>query len=909
MTTGFSSPYPTSHDTPGIVSYMPSSPPTSRPRQPESSSRSQNTLRIRPQTSAPVSGDESESDDGHASLSDYTFDWNQLAGDEEVLNEPDPALVSNQPNQNDQDADADADTDAASPVNSMPKNVDFNQGNGEAAENDFTEGADILQGQECEQEPESKDEPQQQQEPNPEPEQDEQEQKEERQQPPLDDPQPLADTFSEIEPPLDMSTPVQNGASRGPTAYLRSRDVKVDGNLRVIEELKSELRKRDTIIEANRSKAAEQASLSLQVQQLQAELDQKGTTINEQQNIAKAIQSQLQQKDAALARQCVELSQIDFLRAEIQRLRDMEAMNDTKSALQDARKKLDEANTAEQRAKSDSAATIQRLRTELDEEFLELDRLESDLETTKQDRGAKEEQIQSLSQIVRQLEAHIAELETDLTVSKSGMESRQKKIHDFATDMALTIPPDTSFVDTLSALRSAVFEQRNSAPQLAHVEPKIESLRQRLSSADDAAHSQATILDATRQQLSESKASATLLQGELNRLVSRVEVLTDEQIKLQSQMLRMTEARDDALLTVENLRAEQQRVLNPSSLAPSTPIGNSNASTPRTPRTATVPSASASASASAPDHEALARTHHAQLQSLSSAHTAALSVLRDSHAETVKALQDLLATSRARESKLDAEIATLRAETVDLGRLRADNERLHSDVDQLNSEAARISEEITGANVEIARLARVMEAKEAVAVAMDGRFADLLRRREAEWRGRMAAVKRGRERVGKALLWTWAEQEEEEREGNVRTRSKGGDDNDDSKGENRDRARRWSDGNREDKGKEAKAKSSKGKAKAVIVEPTPTVPTPASFDTEPTATAEEPSMTAAAIAPTSATPAADTLISCLAKAKDPTAGCGHKKKKKARVAAPGEEERVQRVVAGLPFRYRYVAKS
>ncbi|KAJ5775572.1 uncharacterized protein N7511_000583 [Penicillium nucicola] len=137
-----------------------------------------------------------------------------------------------------------------------------------------------------------------------------------------------------------------------------------------------------------------------------------------------------------------------------------------------------------------------------------------------------------------------------------------------------------------------------------------------------------------------------------------------------------------------------------------------------------------------PDTAAIEANHQSQVRSLQTAHSTAVSTLRASHAESMRKIRNLLTAAEQRETNLRTELETLRSTTT--------NQETHL------RKAFR---------TELKRLEAVIAAKDETSAAVDQRIALSVDKREREWERRVDLLLKERDRMAKALMMTWGEKE------------------------------------------------------------------------------------------------------------------------------------------------------
>lgn len=116
-----------------------------------------------------------------------------------------------------------------------------------------------------------------------------------------------------------------------------------------------------------------------------------------------------------------------------------------------------------------------------------------------------------------------------------------------------------------------------------------------------------------------------------------------------------------------------------------------------------------------------------------------IAALQASHKTQLKTLQSLLSAAEKRESRLRTDLQSLRTTT--------------------STTTQDQDPRIETLSTEVQRLQSIIAAKDETTVAMDAKIARSVEKREKEWERRVELLLRERERMGKALLWTWGEKE------------------------------------------------------------------------------------------------------------------------------------------------------
>ncbi|OJD24038.1 hypothetical protein ACJ73_04604 [Blastomyces percursus] len=758
---GFTSPFHTSHDTLGASSFnTPSFIPSSPPRlmnsfqesilhsKKPSSARSlaANTARrrrMRPLKTTTSSPEPSDGSDSEANLADYTFDMSRLSDHHSDHDEGErgEAHEGNSPKE---------------------KHVTFS---GFGGPRDFTLNmVELVRGTgaltSSDEDNASKPEPAQTQE-------------EMRQNTVVAD--HMINDYSEMDTPLDMSTPahilprrniiasnapmnkidepssIQSPPSKSPPPSPDLAEPPVERELREeMKRLQEELREKDERIEANRKMVLESASASQQIKHLQSELQKKNAALKEkdaqlsivaeQDEELENLRIQLQQKDEQLEQHEADVSTIRSLRQELEQLRRKDSQDNTAVdknedgfPLSEKQNKPASTESSEDVSNKDlqlkqDAAEINQLKAAQDAHYLEIDKLDSEFETANRECEVLEERSERLSNALRQSESRNNTLQTELNNANSEIDSQYNAVKSFASEVSIDITVNMTFNQVFDAIKGAYHSRRvssmneatKSSERIRALERELSEVRLQLRNSLPSDRMQTLQLEGTRQELSESRALTTVLQGEISRLSSKIESIISEQTKLQDALYKTTQERDKALYTIDNLRNQQDMTQSQQLSSPMFP-----ALQPSGPATSKCPV----------DHDALLRSHEAELNSVHSAHATALSTLRDSHTETIRTLQNVISASQSRETKLNSDLSALRTSVASLEQRI---EELHAEREQLES---------------------IIEAKESAAKAIDRKFAGVLKKREEVWEARVEGLLKDRERMGEILMWTWGKEE------------------------------------------------------------------------------------------------------------------------------------------------------
>ncbi|KAI1924703.1 hypothetical protein LOZ64_000580 [Ophidiomyces ophidiicola] len=533
------------------------------------------------------------------------------------------------------------------------------------------------------------------------------------------------DELSEIEPPLDMSTPAHI-LSRTTDLLSHENEQEKSELVGEIEQLRIDLRKKDEIIDANQRRVLDAASIVQQVRQLQAELQKQNErqiseTASKDQRI-QALEEQLQTKDLQLkqpqSKSVVREGQQDKeLKDETQdtELRSLREQVEAKNQLlQQAKAKFDEAAVSYQFQLSQKVAENDRLRSEQHDNNRELDKLDSDIESLEHERDTLQKELLDLDKTVAHLTSQVARLQNDVSTAKAESSSKSNALEKMAERMSLDFS-GKSFGQILELLNQTYQQDCNQARKayegISH-EKQLAEIRVQLQESTSLCRTLSHQLESTQEDLSESQSALSVQQEENSRLSSQLKTMSSDQIELRQALEKMTQDRDEAIRMADKRHdwSVAQQLPSPS---PSPPPTHSN-----------------------PAHlEMLRRSHQQEVDRLENSHSTELSTLRNMHAESTRKLHTILRAAQEHESEIQSELTELRkllaSKSKELSAMAAENERLES----------------------------VIEAKDTAATALDAKFASVLEKREEIWETRLEKLLRDRERMGKALLWTWGERE------------------------------------------------------------------------------------------------------------------------------------------------------
>ena len=531
-------------------------------------------------------------------------------------------------------------------------------------------------------------------------------------------------------------------------------DHDVDFQAEVVR-LKDELRKKDEIIQANEKRVLDAASVAQQIRHLQTELQKQSSLLKDREALEKAncaqqdeinyLKSELETKNKQLGKKSDELERLKSTRqqeeswvagtaAEEQRNKQIKAksaqsdlsflrdqLEEKNKALDQTSSKFQETMSAHETRLQEKIAEIDILKAQQGEQCLELDRLDSELDAVMRERDYLQKRTEDLDKIIHHMETQLDSLKAELSQLKSRADTEFNALKSLATGVSVDVE-DQSSMAIIGSLKTFYESNRKSAPSKVVSFDVQEKSDRELGDLHDQLQESTSLtrilnlqLESTKEELVESKSLGSTLQRANSHLEARIEELMTEKSKLHANLLKLTDERDGAMRTLDELRSQTDAYQQPS--PPSSPHLDSKE---RKFQEA---------------FEAASLAHQAEVRSIQSAHATTLSAIRDSHTETTQSLHALLSAAQQRETELQAELIALR------------------------KTAASKESEMTVLKCEKDRLESVIEAKDATATAMDTKFANVLKKREEIWESRVERLLGDRERMSKVLLWTWGEKE------------------------------------------------------------------------------------------------------------------------------------------------------
>ncbi|EEP79005.1 predicted protein [Uncinocarpus reesii 1704] len=682
MANGDSSPFATSHDTLGMSflhtpRFMQSSPPKLSPYNRPGIQHGSATRRMKTGTRrSSKSPRSSDGDDSEANLSDYTFDLNNLPDARASTEKKDDGIANKA---------ASKDNDSLS-EHGGPDDFTLNM-------------VQMLKGGNME---DDKDNPLENSKADVD----------------IDGPptRQAHDETSEIEPPLEMSTPAHVLSRRNDFTHHETQQKQQNNEFALeLERLRKELRKKDEIISANQRRVLDAASIVQQVRHLQAELEKENKKrLAESASTDKQIrelETQIRVKDEELKfkNQNGDEEACSLLREQLQA---------KEKLLQQTKAKLDETIASSQRELSDMAAENDQLRSEHHENVCELDKLDSDIESLTTERDMLQTRNQHLDKRVKHLESELTKLQQSLSMEKSETASNFDALKNVANNLSLAID-GKSFKQVLDIVMRTYQSRRDEDASRAQITTSETENKENGATNTQAQLQEAKMLNQFLSlQLEEAREDLLKTDNALDTIQEKYSSALDAG---NAQMLKLCRALEKASLqhaeAVETVKHISENVIQ----------------TPLNPETSPPPSLAEVENRF--EMKDSPKSHREEIDQMEDSHALKISKLRDSHAQSTRTLHALLGAAQDRERELQSELVEVR-------KLLSSN-----------------TKEISALETERERLESVIEAKDAAAAALDSKFAAVLKKREEVWGSRIEKLLHDRERMGKALMWTWGEME------------------------------------------------------------------------------------------------------------------------------------------------------
>lgn len=566
--------------------------------------------------------------------------------------------------------------------------------------------------------------------------------------------------YSEFGPPVDMSTPshflrrsnsghvtqledIEEDDDEIDEAATPSKVLSTKGDEkdlhRQIADLQKTVQDRDEQIQKNHKQVLEGASAAEQNKRLQAELyektaslenlraengnesqsspqySQNATDISAIQRQMAEMQKELQNRNSQTDLDAERLDTIAHLRQQLNSVQEQLKKRD--ATLDETVAKLREVITAKEKQLEEKNAEIDGLRAQADDQALEIEKLETDVDQANTDYQTLEGRISSLETKNRPLEEKNNTLEADLTRAQSQVTAQENALKAMAADLPSGNGGQKTFAEILDLIKDLGPPSPTEEPGYfpapgfpASGNAKLddmERLRQELSKLQAEMNVRSQVqrtleaeLARAREQNAETQSLFKSIEDENAHLSRHLKESRSTAEKAQRDLDQLRTEHTSAFQKIELLQDDQNIIQQPSP-PPSPPTARNNASNRQQQR-------------SPP------RTATTTQQDTNQSH-----------------LQHLLAQAEKRESRLRAELQSLRASR--------------------SSQDTRL--QLQSLTTEIQRLEATITAKDETAAEMDTQIARSVEKREKEWERRVELLLKERERMSRALMWTWGEKE------------------------------------------------------------------------------------------------------------------------------------------------------
>ena len=571
------------------------------------------------------------------------------------------------------------------------------------------------------------------------------------------------------EDPADaLPSPESRSSRRMSTTSRSAADEREQGLQERIAQLEDELHDRDEQILNDRRRLRDASASTEQIRHLQAELQRKNDHIlivEAKNSDQKVLRDQIQSLKAQLEEQNKQPEQpeqpeqpnsneLDFesLKQQLHEMQQLLKSQDQHASLdaerletishlrkqldhsQDQLKKRDatlESTLSQLREVQNFRETdlleknteIDRLQADLDHMNLENERLDTELDRANADYEALEDRLTNLETKNQPLEERNQSLEADLTRVQSQVEARENALKSMAADLPLGNRSTYSeILDLINDLGPPESDITGEHPPLEDRQPansEVQTLR------DEIAKLEQAIQDASGGQKA-AQAEAGRLREQGTEMQSLIKTIEAENLRLTKRVEEITTTLN---ITQHDLTRTQEE--HAESLETIARLKEDLLAQPPSPP----PSPPKANNDNGPDTAALEEAHQTQIKSLKTAHSTAISTLRTSHTESMRKIRNRLAEAEKREADLRIELTSLRASV------------------------STTDSQIRKYKTEIKRLEEVIEIKEDVSAEVDKRVALSVQKREREWQRRVDLLLKDRDQMARVLMQYWGEKE------------------------------------------------------------------------------------------------------------------------------------------------------
>ncbi|KAJ5647343.1 hypothetical protein N7490_003715 [Penicillium lividum] len=616
-------------------------------------------------------------------------------------------------------------------------------------------------------------------------------------QPAVEEEQELGE-YSEFGPPVDMSTPSHMlhrtsalardsthlddideedsndglpspGSPSSRKMSIASRDDVLDREERLqerIAQLEEEAQDRDDQLLKNRNRLLEAASAGEQIRHLQLELQRKNDQIEEmeskeidltklreqvqsmqnqaeerhvfQQSIPKVpdfgpIEQQIRAMQQKLQNQDSQ-SSLDTERLEtIAHLRQQlnlaqEQVKKRDATLDETLARLREVTHAKEVQLREKNAEIDRIKAELDNQALENERLDTELDRVNADYQALEDRLTSLETKNLPLEERNQSLEADLSRAQSQVEAQETALKAVAADLPMS--SRSTYSEILDLIKDLGPPESELDPE-SPMQAKFPVNTDVPNLGDEISRFQQELQDATAAQKA-AEVEANRLREQSIETQNLIKTIESENLRLATRVEELTTTLNKTQHDLTRTREEHAESLETIARLQEDAIGQPPSPPPSPPKSHGATSEQLNTS----DVATLEESHQAQIKSLQTAHSTAISTLRSSHAESMRKIRNLLTAAEEREANLRVDLTALRT--------------------SVSSQESQIRKAFKS---EIRHLEAVIAAKDETAAAIDQRIALSVDKREREWERRVDLLLKERDRMAKALMMYWGEKE------------------------------------------------------------------------------------------------------------------------------------------------------
>ncbi|CAG7977762.1 unnamed protein product [Penicillium olsonii] len=506
-----------------------------------------------------------------------------------------------------------------------------------------------------------------------------------------------------------------------------------------IRHLHIEMERKDKLLEQAHTKSSEDAVLREQVQSLQKEnhnleklLDQSHgeKDLNPLLEQIHHMQQQLQDRDSQKGMDQERLETIAHLRQQLAISQEQVRKRD--ETLDETMAKLKEVTKSEESKNAQlqqKNSEIDQLQGQIDDYGLENEKLETELERAHNDYQVLEERFIDLETRNKPLEEKNSTLEANLTRVQSHMEAQESALKAAAAD--LPISGHSTYSEILDLIKDLGHGDPESAPQSPFLKDKFPDSQPSLHSPKpDVAMVQQKELASLQQELQAALATQKASDAEISRLTSEASESQTLLKTIEAENSRLTNRVTELTTSLNKSQTDLTRSKeeHADSMEMIAKLQEEKILEPTKPH-------------SPPTHDSastalLEANHQTQLRCLQTAHSTAVSTLRASHAESMRKIRHLLTAAEERESTLRDDLATLRS-----------------------TSATAETQLKKSFKTELRRLEAVIAAKDETAAAVDQRIALSVDKREREWERRIDLLLKERDRMAKALMVSWGEKE------------------------------------------------------------------------------------------------------------------------------------------------------